>query len=123
MQFHIDEENYMIALDVWKDYEDKARLNLMRLLMRETNSSLVEAMKADEYLDEIDFWEKSYELLEDKYITLQSTYQIKLKELENTKQSLTTAITAVFLSTIIVFFAGRASVNRNILSLSKETRE
>ena len=27
MQFHIDEENYMIALDVWKDYEDKARLN------------------------------------------------------------------------------------------------
>lgn len=123
MEFHVDEENFVQALEIWKDYEDKDRLNLLRSMIKETNSSLVNAMKTDEYLKEIDFWENSYELLEDKYVTLQSTYQTKLKELENTKQSLTTAITAVFLTSIIFFFTGRYSVNRKVLSVSQKTRE
>jgi hypothetical protein len=64
----------------------------------------------DRLEQELGFLNVSYTVLEDKYVTLSRTYQTRQAELEAAKQSLSTAITAVFLASIAFFFVGRRSV-------------
>jgi hypothetical protein len=112
MKSSLEKGNYFSALEIYKDYEDKLRLKFIRSLISETNISLEKAKKTEEYIREIDFLETSYKRLEGKYVILQSSYQRKQLELLNTKQSLTTSITIIFIAAIVFFFFGRRSVKR-----------
>lgn len=122
MQSSFDDGDFSSSLDVYNKYDDRDRLELIRSLIREANSSLKKAENVDAKINEIELLNTSYDRLEDKYVTLQNTYQGKLVELNNIKQNLTTAITSVFVSAIIFFFLGRISIH-SVQSLFRKKTE
>lgn len=109
MQSSLNDGDFSLSLKVYDKYADRDRLELIKSLISETNSSLLKAENTDVMINEIELWKTSYDHLENKYVILQNTYQDKLVELNNLKQNLTTAITSIFISSVIFFFLGRIS--------------
>ena len=115
--------NYFEALDVWDDYNEDDRIDLIKGLIRASStqyaelSAELEALQAvEEQLEEVQtdlaILELEYSQLENTYNTLSSTYLKVNSELDITKRNLSTAITAVFLTAILFYFLGRRGINR-----------
>jgi hypothetical protein len=109
MEEKFNTENYVESLKKYQRYDDRKRTDYIHDLIQEINTSLIKAELTQDFLNNVTVLQASYDLLEEKYVTLTDTYQIKLTELDEAKQAITTSITAVFLSSIIFFFIGRYS--------------
>ncbi len=110
MNRSIEAGDYFSALETYSKYDEKYRAQLISSLMEEASASIEKTHAIDQLEQELGFLNASYTVLEDKYVTLSRTYQTRQAELEAAKQSLSTAITAVFLASIAFFFVGRRSV-------------
>ena len=117
--------DYTSALRIYQRYEDKYRLNLISSLTREASTSRQRAETISglerqvqllelELENNVNLLELEIEQLQARYTALSQTYQLKQAELDEAKQSLTTAITAVFIASIAFFFLGRRSATSNI---------
>lgn len=113
MNRSIEAGDYFSALKTYSKYDDKYRTQLISSLTEESSASHGKTVFISQLEQDLDFLNVSYSILEDKYVSLSRTYQAKQAELEAAKQSLSTAITAVFLASIAFFFVGRRSVGRN----------
>ena len=112
MNQSIEAGDYFSALKTYSKYDDKYRAQLLSSLTEEASTSYGKTLLISRLEQEHDFLNITYSILEDKYVSLSRTYQAKQAELEAAKQSLSTAITAVFLASIAFFFVGRRSVSR-----------
>ena len=110
MNMSIEAGDYFSALKTYSKYDEKYRAHLISSLTEEASTSMEKSLVIDRLEQELGFLNISYTVLEDKYVTLSRTYQTRQAELEAAKQSLSTAITAVFLASIAFFFVGRRSV-------------
>ena len=110
MNRSIEAGDYFSALKTYSKYDDKYRAQLISSLTEEAAASMEKSLVIDRLEQEMGILNISYTVLEDKYVTLSRTYQTRQAELEAAKQSLSTAITAVFLASIAFFFVGRRSV-------------
>ena len=121
MNQSVEAGNYFSALETYSKYDEKYRVQLISSLTREASASIEKTQAIEQLEHERDEMIASYEVqlgalnasyrvLEDKYVTLSHAYQTRQAELEAAKQSLSTAITAVFLASIAFFFVGRRSV-------------
>jgi hypothetical protein len=110
MNRSIEAGDYFSALETYSKYDEKYRAQLISSLTEEASTSIEKTQTIDQLEQELGFLNASYTVLEDKYVTLSRTYQTRQAELEAAKQSLSTAITAVFLASIAFFFVGRRSV-------------
>ncbi len=110
MNRSIEAGDYFSALKTYSKYDEKYRAQLISSLTEEASTSMEKSLVIDLLEQELGFLNVSYTVLEDKYVTLSRTYQSRQAELEAAKQSLSTAITAVFLASIAFFFVGRRSV-------------
>ena len=110
MNISIEAGDYFSALKTYSKYDEKDRAHLISSLTEEASTSMEKSLVIDRLEQELGFLNISYTVLEDKYVTLSRTYQTRQAELEAAKQSLSTAITAVFLASIAFFFVGRRSV-------------
>ena len=106
--------NYILALDIWDDYDTDDRTDLIFGLIRATEEQSAELQRlnsVDKQLQEtenrIELLQLEYEQLQQQYGALSNTYHRVNAELESAKRNLTTAITAVFLTAIVFFFLGR----------------
>lgn len=125
MNSSLRDGDYTSALKIFQRYEDKYRLNLISSLTREASTSRQRAETISELErrvqlleleleDSINLLELELEQLQARYTALSQTYQLKQVELDEAKQSVATAITAVFLASIAFFFLGRRSATSNI---------
>jgi len=125
MNSSIRDGDYTSALKTYQRYDEKYRLNLISSLTREASTSRQRAEAISELErrvqlleleleNNINLKELEIDQLEARYAALSQTYQLKQAELEEAKQSLTTAITAVFIASIAFFFLGRRSTTSNI---------
>jgi len=112
MNRSIEAGDYFSALKTYSKYDEKYRAQLISSLTEEASTSMEKSLVIDRLEQELGFLNVSYTVLEDKYVTLSRTYQTRQAELEAAKQSLSTAITVVFLASIAFFFVGRRSVGR-----------
>lgn len=110
MNRSIEAGDYFSALKTYSKYDEKYRAQLISSLTEEASTSMEKSLVIDRLEQELGFLNVSYTVLEDKYVTLSRTYQTRQAELEAAKQSLSTAITVVFLASIAFFFVGRRSV-------------
>jgi len=121
MNQSVEAWDYFSALETYSKYDEKYRVQLISSLTREASASIEKTQAIEQLEHEMDEMIASYEVqlgalnasyrvLEDKYVTLSHAYQTRQAELEAAKQSLSTAITAVFLMSIAFFFVGRRSV-------------
>jgi len=113
MNRSIEVGDYFSALKTYSKYDDKYRAQLISSLTEEASASHGKTVLISQLEQDLDFLNITYNILEDKYVSLFRTYQAKQAELEAAKQSLSTAITAVFLASIAFFFVGRRSVRRD----------
>ena len=113
MNTSIEAGDYFSALKTYSKYDDKYRAQLISSLTEEASTSYGKTLLISQLEQELDFQNVTYNILEDKYVSLSRTYQAKQAELEAAKQSLSTAITGVFLASIAFFFVGRRSVSRD----------
>jgi hypothetical protein len=102
----IQARDYFSALKTYERYDEKHRASLIDKLMNEAYASITRAETVKTLEQRIRVLEADVDQLLSKYATLSQTYQRKQAELEEAKQSLTTAITAVFLASIAFFFLG-----------------
>jgi hypothetical protein len=125
MNTSIRDGDYTSALKTYQRYDEKYRLNLISNLTREASTSRQRAETISELERRIQLLELELEnninlkelevdQLQARYSALSQTYQLKQAELDEAKQSLTTAITAVFIASITFFFLGRKSTTSNI---------
>jgi hypothetical protein len=128
MNASVREGDYFSALDTYKRYDEDRRADLISSLVREANTSSTRALQIQKLELQVSqlgtqinhlvtLHELELEQLQARYAALSQTYQLKQAELEEAKQSLTTAITAVFLASIAFFFIGRRSASGGILGL------
>ena len=126
MNASVREGDYFSALDTYQRYDDDRRADLIGSLVREANMSSTRALQIQELERQasqlgaeinrlVTLHELELEQLQTRYAALSQTYQLKQAELEEAKQSLTTAITVVFLASIAFFFLGRRSTSGGIL--------
>jgi hypothetical protein len=113
MNQSIETGDYFSALKTYSKYDDKYRAQMISSLTEEASASHGKTLLISQLEQDLNFLNVSYTILEDKYVSLSRTYQAKQAELEAAKQSLSTAITAVFLASIAFFFVGRRSVSRD----------
>jgi len=113
MNRSIEAGDYFSALKTYSKYDDKYRAQLISSLTEEASASHGKTLLISQLEQDLDFLNVTYNILEDKYVSLFRTYQAKQAELEAAKQNLSTAITAVFLASIAFFFVGRRSVRRD----------
>lgn len=106
--------DYFSALKTYERYDEKHRTSLIDNLMDEASTSITRAETVKTLEQRMEVLEFDVDQLQSKYVTLLATYQRKQTELEEAKQSLTTAITAVFIASIAFFFLGRRSAAGNI---------
>jgi len=115
--------NYVKALDVWDDYNDDDREDMINGLIRASNiqyselSTEIEELRSIEgQLEEIQtalsLLHIEYNQLESTYNTLSSTYLKVNAELDVAQRNFSTAITAVFLTAIVFYFLGRRGIKR-----------
>ena len=125
MNTSLRDGDYTSALRIYQRYDEKYRLNLISSLTREASTSRQRAETISELERRVQLLElelensvnlKELEIdqLQARYAALSQTYQLKQAELEEAKQSLATAITAVFIASIAFFFLGRKSTTSNI---------
>jgi len=120
MNQSIEAGDYFSALKTYSKYDDKYRAQLLSSLTEEASTSYGKTLSISQLKQELDFQNITYNILEDKYVSLSRTYQAKQAELEAAKQNLSTAITGVFVASILFFFVGRRSVRRGT-HLSEKT--
>jgi hypothetical protein len=111
MNQSIEAGDYFSALKTYSKYDKKHRAQLISSLTEEASASYDKTLLIGQLEQDLDYLNVSYTGLEDRYVSLFRTYQARQTELEEAKQSLSTAITAVFLASIAFFFVGRRSVN------------
>lgn len=118
--------NYVNALDIWDDYDEDDRIDLILGLIRASEVQYEELSRVQELEDQIEaledqmaeaetqiqILELEYEQLDNTYNTLSNTYRKVNAELDLAKRNVTTAITAVFLTAIVFFFLGRRDRKR-----------
>jgi hypothetical protein len=111
--------NYVEALDVWDEYDEDDRVELILGLIRASNeqyNKLESLQNVENQLQSIEnqlsILEEEYEQLEITYAALANTYHKVNAELDDAKRNLTTSITAVFLMAIVFYFLGRRGVRR-----------
>lgn len=118
MNISIREGDYSTALKTYQRYDEKYRQSLISSLTKEAAKSRERAgviadlewriLQLETTLEQqMNRLQLELEQAQAKYATLSQTYQGKQVELETAKQSLTTAITVVFLASIAFFFLGR----------------
>ena len=118
MNASIREGDYSTALKTYQRYDEKYRQSLISSLTKEAAKSRERAgviadlewriLQLEATLEQqMSRLQLELEQAQTKYATLSQTYQRKQAELEAAKQSMTTAITAVFLASIAFFFMGR----------------
>ena len=112
MNRSIEAGDYFSALKTYSKYDKKYRSQLVASLTEEALLSMEKTSYINQLEQDLDTLNVTYTFLEDRYVSLLRTYQAKQVELEAAKQSLSTAITAVFLASIAFFFLGRRSVRR-----------
>ena len=111
--------NYIAAQDVWKDYDDDERNNLLLALVRASDLQSDELDRL-EYVEtqlsiadrDLESLQDEYDVLEATYVALSNTYHKVNAELDVAKRNLSTAITAVFLSSILFYFLGQRGLIR-----------
>jgi len=111
--------DYVGALDIWDDYNEDDREDLINGII---NASNVEYAELENLRDveanlasveqELAVLQSEYDQLENTYVALANTYNKVNRELETVKGNLSTAITAVFLTAIGFYFLGRRSARR-----------
>lgn len=111
--------NYVEALDIWDDYDEDDRTDMISSLVRASNTQyneLEELKGIEDQLGDaeirISILELEYSQLESTYNALSGTYLKVNAELEVAKRNLTTVITAVFLTAIVFYFLGRRGIRR-----------
>jgi hypothetical protein len=111
--------DYVEALDIWEDYDEDDRLDLILGLVRASNdqyNELVELENIEDQLEEIEtqlsLLEEEYKKLEITYTALANTYSKVNTDLESTKNNLTTSRTAIILVAILFYFLGRRGLGR-----------
>ncbi len=120
MNSSINQGDYFTALDEFKNYDEKYRATLIFWLTKEAGNALNESHRLTPEIEELEsqlqLLQTEFNGLEEKYTSLSVTYWAKQAELEAAKQSLSTAITVVFLASIVSFFFGRRSLARKTMS-------
>jgi len=115
--------NYVEALDIWDDYDEDDRADMINALIRassiqyaELSTELEELQAFEGQLQEaqtdLAILELEYNQLESTYNTLSNTYLKVNTELDVAQRNLSTAITAVFLTAIVFYFLGRRGIRR-----------
>lgn len=99
--------NYIDALDQWEHWDEKERLRMLNSFSRHVDSQVEELEALEGVETDLERTQIEYDLIEDKYIALLANNRKTISELETTKQGLTTAITGIFLASIMFFFLGR----------------
>ncbi|MCW4050649.1 MAG: hypothetical protein NWE89_13040 [Candidatus Bathyarchaeota archaeon] len=115
--------DYFEALESYEDYDEKHRASLIFWLTKGTNESITKSSIIISLEIELEMLTVEFDVLENKYLSLSSTYQRRQAELEAAKQNLSTAITAVFLTAVLMFFAGRWSVSRKTYEQDTDIEE
>jgi len=122
--------NYVGAFDIWDDYDEDDRFDLIMGLVRAsslqfteiTRLQIIEKQLEDqlqdtenqlqEAEDRLTIAQLEYTQLENTYNALSSTYRKVNSDLEISRRNFSTAITAVFLTAIVFYFLGRRGINR-----------
>jgi hypothetical protein len=117
MNTSLVEGNYILALDIWDDYDNGDRADIIFDLIRASEIQSEELKRLESVRQQlqdaenrIELLQREYEQLEQQYAALSNTYHRVNAELDAAKRNLTTAITAVFLTAIVFFFLGRRMV-------------
>ena len=111
--------NYIAAQDTWKDYDDDERTNLILSLVRASDLQSDELDRLEEMEtqltiaeSDLEVLQNEYDALENTYVALSNTYHKVNADLDVAKRNLSTAITAVFLSSILFYFLGQRGLIR-----------
>ena len=119
MNSSLTQGNYVEALDIWDDYDNKERASLILAFVRASDVQYEELSKLESIKVQLALAEKNitklqadYDILEASYTALAATYQKVNAQLDSAKRNLTTAITAVFLTAIVFYFIGRGGIKR-----------
>ena len=119
MNSSLNQGNYIEAQNIWEDYNEDDRTDMIIGLIRASDmqTEKLESLESiEENLtrveNELDLLEEEYEQLQRTYSTLANTYQKINIRLESLEKNLSTAITGVFLASIVFFFIGRYSIER-----------
>jgi hypothetical protein len=111
--------NYVEALEVWDDYDEDDRFDLILGLIRASNDQykeLIELENVEDQLLEIKtqltLLEEEYKKLEVTYAALANSYSKVNTDLEAAKNDLTTSRTAIFLAAIFFYLLGRLGLGR-----------
>jgi hypothetical protein len=101
--------NYIEAQDQWERWDNRERLRMLSSFSEHVYAQTenLEALESVEM--ELERVQVEFDLIEDRYLALLTNNRDTNAELEAMKQSLTTAITVIFLSAIVFFFLGRRS--------------
>ena len=109
--------DYLEAKEIYLDYTEDLKTDLISDLSSEANYSLrrieeLEGLRGEvaRLETEVQICELDYENLESRYNALSNAYQREQAELAALRRNLTTAITAVFLASVLFFFLGRRSI-------------
>ena len=120
MNSTLNQGNYISALEIWQDYDEDDRTDMIRGLIRATDEQSEEVQRlkmVEEQLlfaeNQIELLENEYEQLEQQYAALLNTYHRVNAQLNAAKRNLTTAITAIFLTAIGFYFLGRRGAQKN----------
>jgi hypothetical protein len=130
MNSSVMDGDYVGALKTYKRYDEKYRQSLISSLTREAATSRERASTITDLewrilqlestsKQEANRLQLELDQAQAKYATLSQTYQSKQIELEEAKQNLTTAITAVFLASIAFFFLGRRTATGKLFERDK----
>jgi hypothetical protein len=113
-------ENYIEALEIWKQYDETNRLKLIKDFSHEVEIQYdkineLESLKIEHNLlkEELETLESEYKLLDETYNALTNTYQKVNIELNSSRKNLSTSITAIFLTAIIFYFIGQHGIGRS----------
>jgi len=115
----LTEGNYIKALELWKNYDENDRLDLIKecakvieIASEKLNELESVENKLESLKDELETLQSEYELLDETYIALSNTYQKVNTELNSAKKNLSTSISAVFLAALIFYFIGQHGIGR-----------
>ena len=119
MNTSLAQGNYIEAQDIWRDYDDGERTNLIVALVHASN---LQSEELDQFAglenqlaaaqSDIESLQDQYDNLEATYFALSNTYHKVNAELDAAKRNLSTAITAIFLSSILFYFIGQRGLIR-----------
>ena len=115
--------NYVGALDIWDDYDEDDRVDMIKGLVRASSLQFTELTRLQiiviqledqllEIEDRLTITQLEYTQLENTYNALSSTYRKVNSDLEISRRNFSTAITAVFLTAILFYFLGRRGIRR-----------